>query len=137
MAGTPAAIVIISSATQRRGMRMTLAHLLTEESPRLPHQTPYNPGAIEPVMSRSRSIELVIAAVTATCLLVAGLESSARLAAQTQSSSRWWSPGDGRTLPAAADYANADGALGILNSAGAIDTKTRSEEHTSELQSQS
>ena len=31
----------------------------------------------------------------------------------------WWAPGDGRPLPAEASYANAAGALGILNTAGA------------------
>src|SRR5262245_62424234 len=33
----------------------------------------------------------------------------------------WWAPGDGRPLPAEASYANANGALGILNTAGTID----------------
>ena len=34
----------------------------------------------------------------------------------------WWAPGDGRPLPAQASYANATGAIGILNTAGTIDT---------------
>ena len=34
----------------------------------------------------------------------------------------WWAPGDGRPLPSEASYANASGALGILNIAGTIDT---------------
>jgi hypothetical protein len=34
----------------------------------------------------------------------------------------WWAPGDGRPLPAEASYANAAGAVGILNTAGTIDT---------------
>ena len=41
----------------------------------------------------------------------------------SQASSRWWSAGDGRTLPATLDYVNPDGALGILNTAGPIETK--------------
>ena len=45
------------------------------------------------------------------------------MAAQSQASSRWWSAGDGRTLPATLDYVNPDGALGILNTAGPIETK--------------
>jgi hypothetical protein len=35
----------------------------------------------------------------------------------------WWAPGDGRPLPAEASYANGAGALGILNTAGTIDTR--------------
>jgi hypothetical protein len=35
----------------------------------------------------------------------------------------WWAPGDGRPLPAEAVYPNAAGALGILNTAGPIDTR--------------
>jgi hypothetical protein len=35
----------------------------------------------------------------------------------------WWAPGDGRPLPAEALYPNAAGALGILNSAGPIETR--------------
>src|SRR5262245_9308071 len=34
----------------------------------------------------------------------------------------WWAPGDGRPLPSEASYANAGGAVGILNTAGTIDT---------------
>jgi hypothetical protein len=36
---------------------------------------------------------------------------------------RWWSPGEGRTFPAQLDYANADGALRLLLTGGALDTK--------------
>ncbi len=35
----------------------------------------------------------------------------------------WWAPGDGRPLPAEAYYPNEAGALGILNTAGPIDTR--------------
>jgi hypothetical protein len=35
----------------------------------------------------------------------------------------WWAPGDGRALPAEAAYENATGALGILNTAGTVDTR--------------
>ncbi len=62
-------------------------------------------------------------ALAGTSLLLTALTWSSSVAAQGQPSSRWWSPGDGRTLPATLDYANPDGALGILNSAGPIDTK--------------
>ncbi|MET0164905.1 MAG: hypothetical protein ABW318_07885, partial [Vicinamibacterales bacterium] len=58
-----------------------------------------------------------------TCLLLTTLTLSSRVAAQGQASSRWWSPGDGHMLPAALDYANPDGTLGILNTAGPIETK--------------
>ena len=64
----------------------------------------------------------VLMTLGSVCLLAA-LFSSMSVAAQDQRASRWWSPGDGRTLPAAVDYANGEGALGILNTAGAIDTK--------------
>jgi len=40
-----------------------------------------------------------------------------------QKSQDWWSPGDGRTLPAEVRYANDYGALGILSTAGAVDTR--------------
>jgi hypothetical protein len=35
----------------------------------------------------------------------------------------WWSPGDGRPLPAEASYPNDAGTLGLLNTAGAVDTR--------------
>ena len=35
----------------------------------------------------------------------------------------WWAPGDGRPLPSVALYANSSGALGVLNTAGTIDTR--------------
>jgi hypothetical protein len=69
-----------------------------------------------------RSRVAVVAAVAGVWLL-AVLASPFLLEAQEQPAGRWWSPGDGRTLPATADYVNADGALGILNASGAIETK--------------
>ena len=49
---------------------------------------------------------------------------AARLAVvDAQVPSRWWSPGDGTTLPAYVTYPNAWGELGILNTSGAVDTK--------------
>jgi len=39
------------------------------------------------------------------------------------SAAEWWAPGDGRPLPLEARYANPSGALGILNTAGPIDTR--------------
>src|SRR6187549_355030 len=74
-------------------------------------------------MSRYRSTVFVMAVLVWTCLLVMPLVWSSHVAAQGQASSRWWSPGDGRTLPATLDYANPDGALGVLNTAGPIETK--------------
>ncbi|HKH72323.1 MAG TPA: hypothetical protein VKA59_13280, partial [Vicinamibacterales bacterium] len=74
-------------------------------------------------MSRPRSTVFMMAAVIWTCLLLTPLMWSSRVAAQGQPSSRWWSPGDGRTLPATLDYINPDGSLGILNTDGPIDTK--------------
>ena len=74
-------------------------------------------------MSRCRSTVFVMLALVGTCLLLMTLTLSSKVAAQGQASSRWWSPGDGRTLPASLDYANPDGALGILNTAGPIETK--------------
>src|SRR6185503_220886 len=35
----------------------------------------------------------------------------------------WWAPGDGRPLPSEASYPNGAGALGILNTAGTIETR--------------
>jgi hypothetical protein len=54
-----------------------------------------------------------------TCALAAaavGLASAA-------TAGEWWAPGDGRPLPAEASYSNAAGALGVLNTAGTIDTR--------------
>jgi len=53
------------------------------------------------------------------CLLATSAIGLASLAAAAE----WWAPGDGRPLPAEALYANAAGALGILNTAGTIDTR--------------
>ena len=53
------------------------------------------------------------------CLLATATIGLASLAAAAE----WWAPGDGRPLPAEALYANAAGALGILNTAGTIDTR--------------
>jgi hypothetical protein len=63
------------------------------------------------------------AAALAAGLLAAALCSSMSVAAQSQPAGRWWAPGEGRALPASLDYVNPDGTLGILNTAGAIDTK--------------
>src|SRR5512134_2872387 len=43
--------------------------------------------------------------------------------ASVAAAGEWWAPGDGRPLPAEALYPNAAGALGILNTAGTIDTR--------------
>ena len=71
----------------------------------------------------SRSHTVAMTMFIALCLLVAAIASSISVTAQYQAAGRWWAPGDGRVLPANADYANQDGALGILNSAGPIETK--------------
>jgi hypothetical protein len=36
--------------------------------------------------------------------------------------SQWWAPGDGRPLPAYAEYANAWGRVGVVNTSGAVAT---------------
>lgn len=38
-------------------------------------------------------------------------------------SSHWWSPGDGRTLPALVTYGNSFGDVGVLNSSGPVPTR--------------
>ena len=43
--------------------------------------------------------------------------------ASAAAAGEWWAPGDGRPLPAEALYANAAGALGILNTSGTVDTR--------------
>ena len=35
----------------------------------------------------------------------------------------WWNAGSGERLPALSAYPNASGALGVLNTSGAVDTK--------------
>lgn len=72
-------------------------------------------------MNGFRSVDVLIT-LAAVCLAVV-LVCSNTLAAQGERTNPWWSPGDGRMLPATADYANQDGSLGILNTAGAIETK--------------
>ena len=51
------------------------------------------------------------------------LAASALYLASAAAAGEWWAPGDGRPLPGEASYANATGALGILNTAGTIDTR--------------
>jgi hypothetical protein len=54
-------------------------------------------------------------------ILVAAVSAAPALLAQT-APSRWWTPGDGRTLPAYVEYPNEWGSVGIVNANGAIDT---------------
>jgi hypothetical protein len=42
---------------------------------------------------------------------------------QRAASSQWWSPGDGRTLPALATYPNSFGEVGVLNASGPVSTQ--------------
>jgi hypothetical protein len=51
------------------------------------------------------------------------LTAATLLLASGAAAAEWWAPGDGRPLPAQAAYPNATGALGILNTAGTIDTR--------------
>ncbi len=51
------------------------------------------------------------------------LAASVLCLASAAAAGEWWAPGDGRPLPGEGSYANAAGALGILNSAGTIDTR--------------
>jgi hypothetical protein len=55
-------------------------------------------------------------------LVLAGLGCLA-LGAATDKPERWWSPGDGRVFPDTLGYANADGALGLVLTGGAMETK--------------
>ena len=59
---------------------------------------------------RRRAV-LRAAAVSALCL------------ASGAAAAEWWAPGDGRLLPAEASYPNPSGALGLLNTAGTLDTR--------------
>ena len=65
--------------------------------------------------------------VAAGALFVsAALGLAPRAAAQQSAAaatSVWWSPGDGRVLPAAVEYDNPFGRIGILNTAGPVETK--------------
>lgn len=56
-----------------------------------------------------------------TCIASGQDGSTAR--SPSAASSDWWAPGAGLTLPARADYPNAYGDLGMINTAGAIDTR--------------
>ena len=47
------------------------------------------------------------------------------VAAAPGSSTSWWSPGQGTPLPEFATYDNDQGALGVLNTSGPLDTKVR------------
>jgi hypothetical protein len=51
------------------------------------------------------------------------LATSAAWLASSATAGEWWAPGDGRPLPAEALYTNGSGALGLLNTAGTIDTR--------------
>src|SRR3569833_620115 len=44
-------------------------------------------------------------------------------ATQSAPSSQWWSPGDGRTLPALATYGDPYGEVGVLSASGAVPTR--------------
>ena len=55
--------------------------------------------------------------------LVVGSSVGAQQAAAGGNANPWWSPGDGRVLPAAATYENSFGRLGILNADGPVQTK--------------
>ncbi|MET0203963.1 MAG: hypothetical protein ABW276_06605, partial [Casimicrobiaceae bacterium] len=56
--------------------------------------------------------------LTLTCALAASAAWLAGAAA-----AEWWEPGDGRPVPPEVLYPNSFGALGILNTAGAVDTR--------------
>lgn len=66
-------------------------------------------------MVRGKLHGIVAAAGLAVCLLAAAERPEAR--------SQWWSPSDGRVLQPETTYANEYGRLGILNTAGPIDTR--------------
>lgn len=68
---------------------------------------------------------------TATCAAGIGVAAMATLGGTDASRAedayaaaiRWWDPGQGGEWPARAEYDNADGRVGVLSSAGAIETK--------------
>jgi hypothetical protein len=66
-------------------------------------------------MSRIRFVVFVIIAMA--------VAASLSLVFAAARGGAWWSPGDGRVLPATASYENPFGLLSILNTAGAIPTK--------------
>jgi hypothetical protein len=62
---------------------------------------------------------MVLGRLTLGCAALTAALGLADLAAAAE----WWAPGDGRPLPAEAFYPNATGTLGILNTAGTLDTR--------------
>lgn len=59
----------------------------------------------------------------ALALLAISVATSGRTQEHAGEKPRWWSPGDGATLPELAVYPNASGHLGIYNAGGPVDTK--------------
>src|SRR5262245_36261126 len=61
-------------------------------------------------------------AIVASALVLFGSALALAFSA-ARSADAWWSPGDGRVLPATAAYENPFGRLSILNTTGRIETK--------------
>jgi hypothetical protein len=72
-----------------------------------------------PVGANGEGAILMLTRLVQKCAVAASAVSLAAGALAAE----WWAPGDGRPLPAEASYANAAGSLGVLNTAGAIDTR--------------
>jgi hypothetical protein len=66
--------------------------------------------------ARASSVNTSMLGVSAIVALLLGAPATAQNHA-------WWEPGSGATLPASARYANAYGEIGVLNTAGAVDTR--------------
>jgi len=62
-------------------------------------------------------------AFIAAAAALAAAAFAAHSAEKPDAGAQWWPPGAGRTLPASTSYDNEHGQLGILNTAGAIDTR--------------
>lgn len=70
---------------------------------------------------KCRLPRLTSAGLLASMLLVGQWSAAADDSYQT--SANWWAPGQGGVFPARAEHPNASGRVGVLNTAGAIDTR--------------
>jgi hypothetical protein len=72
-------------------------------------------------MPRSVARFASAAAAFAVAVVIAGNVFAERPGATRQ----WWPPGDNRTFPAGTSYSNEHGQIGVLNTGGAVDTRTQ------------
>lgn len=73
-------------------------------------------------MKRGLRTTVCTAALVAIAGIVATIATAQRSEPAGAVEARWWDPGDGSPLPAYIRYANAYGFLGVLSTAGTIDT---------------